>query len=493
PFLDLLSSCSNVTTLGISLTVFALVFDFMKRRKRWNYPPGPGTLPFIGNLLQVDVTNPSKTSQKLAKKFGKAFSVQVGWIDIVVLSGYEIIKEALCQKPEDFSDRPILPLTRELGILFAKYSLSWKEQRRFCLSTLRNFGLGKKSLEQRVTEEAGFLCSEFSAKQGHPFNPHILIKNAVSNVICTMTFGDRYEYKDETFLELMHLLEDLMKSLSSFLTQVVALVPVLSHIPGPHRKAWQLHHEFLDFIRKTVKEHKESRDPAFARDLIDSFLEEMEKNKGNPETSFNETNLLHIALDMFAAGTETSSTTLRWGLIYMVLYPDIQKKAQKEIDNVIGRDRPPTMEDQVNLPYTNAVIHEIQRYGDILPGALPHMAYQDTEIQGYFIPKGTIVIINLSSLLKDEAVWKKQHQFYPENFLDSDGQFVRQEAFLPFSTGRRVCLGEQLAKMELFIFFTSFLQHFTFCIPPNQPRPRENGYFSIIMSPHPYQICAIPR
>uniref|UniRef100_A0A8D0GK87 Cytochrome P450 family 2 subfamily D member 113 n=1 Tax=Sphenodon punctatus TaxID=8508 RepID=A0A8D0GK87_SPHPU len=474
---------SNVTTLGISLTVFALVFDFMKRRKRWNYPPGPGTLPFIGNLLQ------------LAKKFGKAFSVQVGWIDIVVLSGYEIIKEALCQKPEDFSDRPILPLTRELGILFAKYSLSWKEQRRFCLSTLRNFGLGKKSLEQRVTEEAGFLCSEFS----HPFNPHILIKNAVSNVICTMTFGDRYEYKDETFLELMHLLEDLMKSLSSFLTQVGLMNlfgrdGTLSKISvsvnfGSHVFRFFFCSGTIGFFALIF----ESRDPAFARDLIDSFLEEMEKNKGNPETSFNETNLLHIALDMFAAGTETSSTTLRWGLIYMVLYPDIQKKAQKEIDNVIGRDRPPTMEDQVNLPYTNAVIHEIQRYGDILPGALPHMAYQDTEIQGYFIPKGTIVIINLSSLLKDEAVWKKQHQFYPENFLDSDGQFVRQEAFLPFSTGRRVCLGEQLAKMELFIFFTSFLQHFTFCIPPNQPRPRENGYFSIIMSPHPYQICAIPR
>ncbi|KAL8221819.1 UNVERIFIED_CONTAM: hypothetical protein K2H54_074533 [Gekko kuhli] len=169
------------------------------------------------------------------------------------------------------------------------------------------------------------------------------------------------------------------------------------------------------------------------------------------------------------------------------------EQVHEEIEEVLGRDKTPMMEDQPNLPYTNAVIHEIQRCADIIPITFPYRTHQDVQIDKFDIPKETVIFNHLSSVLNDETMWEKPHQFYPEHFLDANGQFVKREAFLPFSAGRHACPGEQMAKMELFIFFTSLLQHFTFCIPENHPRPKEDRFFALTVTPAPFQICAIPR
>nr|XP_042703670.1 cytochrome P450 2D17-like [Chrysemys picta bellii] len=327
--------------------------------------------------------------------------------------------------------------------------------------------MGKKSLEQRVTEEAGFLCSAICSEQGRPFDPHFLINNAVSNVICSLVYSERFDYDNKKFQRLLHLVEQALKEEGGFLPQLLLVVPWLLRIPGVPQSVFRAQKEVLDFTDELVKEHRMTWNPTQKRDFTDAFLQEIETVGGDGQTS-----LCYIEEDI------------------KCLFPG---KVHEEIDKVIGRDRSPKMEDQANMPYTNAVIHETQRYGDIVPAGLPHMTYRDTELQGYFIPKGTTVIANLSSVLKDETVWEKPHQFYPEHFLDADGQFVKREAFLPFSAGRRVCLGEQLARMELFLFFTSLLQHFTFHLPEGQARPREDGHFATTLTPHPYQILAVPR
>ncbi|XP_077126907.1 cytochrome P450 2D15-like [Ranitomeya variabilis] len=177
----------------------------------------------------------------------------------------------------------------------------------------------------------------------------------------------------------------------------------------------------------------------------------------------------------------------------MLLHPHIQKKVHEEIDRVIGSDRVPTIEDQSKMPYTSAVIHEVQRYGNILPIALLHMTYRNTNIQGFDIPKGTTIIPNLTSVLKDKTIWKKPYQFYPEHFMDSEGNFVKNETFIPFSAGRRICVGEQLARMNLFIFFTSLLQRFEFRIPDDQPSPRHDPVFIFSYYPNPFQVCCSER
>ncbi|NXK92887.1 CP2DE protein, partial [Formicarius rufipectus] len=450
---------------------------------------------------------------QLQKKFGNIFNLQNCWTNVVVLNGYKAVKEALVYRSEDFADRPYFPIYEHMGygkksegkypdifcssiipgIVFARYGHVWKELRKFTLTTLRNFGMGKKSLEERVVEEAGFLCSAIKSKEGHSFDIHFTLNSAVCNVICTIVFGERFNYSDKTFNKLLHVFENSLNEETGFLPQLLNVVPILMRIPGLPRKVFQDQKTFMDFIDVLVDKHMETWNPAHNRHLIDVFLTEMKKGKAAEENGFNYNNLRLVTADLFGAGSETTSTTLRWALLYMLLHPEIQSKVQAEIDEVIGRERSPTMNDQVSMPYTNAVIHEVQRYGDIIPVGLPHLTYRDTELQGFFIPKGTTVITNLSSVLKDETVWEKPHEFYPEHFLDANGQFVKPEAFLPFSAGRRVCLGEQLARMELFIFFTTLLQKFTFVIPEDQPRPREGGRFALTNSPHPYLLQAVPR
>ncbi|NWW53517.1 CP2DH protein, partial [Pedionomus torquatus] len=435
---------------------------------------------------------------QLCKKFGNVFHLQNCWTNLVVLNGYKAVKEALVHRSEDFADRPCFPIYEHLGykdkwIVAAKYGHIWKEQRKFTLSTLRNFGMGKKSLEERVAEEAGFLCSAIKAEKGRSFDLRYLVNNAVCNVICTTVYGERFNYGDETFKKLIKLFENFLNDEAGFLPQLLNQVPILLRIPGVPQKLFQGQKAFMDFIDVLINKHMETWNPAYIRDFTDAFLKEMEKGKEAEANGFTYENLRLVTADLFAAGSDTTSTTLRWAILYMLFHPEVQSKVQAEIDKVIGRERSPTMKDQASLPYTNAVIHEVQRFGDIIPVGFPHQTYRDTELQGFFIPKGTTVITNLSSVLKDETVWEKPNEFYPEHFLDANGQFVKPEAFLPFSAGRRVCLGEQLARMELFIFFTTLMQKFTFVFPKDQPRPRQDGHFALINAPYPYLVQAVPR
>ncbi|XP_056379799.1 cytochrome P450 2D17-like [Hyla sarda] len=497
-FLSLLFS--NVFLLLISFIICLFLFDFLKSRKNGSqFPPGPKGIPFLGNILQVDYKNPTETLRKLKKEFGDVYSLQYFWKKMVVLNGFDVMKEALINRSEDIADRPRFPIYEKIGyvgdakgIVLERYGSSWKEQRRFTLSTLRDFGMGKKSLEERVTEEAQCLCSAFKSQKDQ-FDPHFLINNAVANVICSIAFGDRFDYNDAKFQRLLHLFNEALKAESGLLAQIINEIPVLVKIPWIIDHVMKPEYKIIEFLKEIVSEHKKTWNPNDIRDFIDAYLVEMEKVKDDSSSSMNEENLLMTTYDLFGAGTETTSTTLRWALLYMILYPDVQSKVQEEIDQVIGRERTPTMGDVLQMPYTYAVIHEVQRCGDIIPMALPHMAYRDIEIKGYIIPKGTTVITNLSSVLKDQRVWEKPFQFYPKHFLDENGKFVKQEAFMPFSAGRRSCLGERLARMELFLFFTTLLQQLTFEIPNDQPRPREDPSYALTLSPHPYNIRVVPR
>ncbi|XP_076735928.1 cytochrome P450 2J2 isoform X2 [Maylandia zebra] len=462
--------CMNFTSWFLLSFVLLILSDVIRNRRPRNFPPGPWAVPLLGNVFTgVDY----KTMHELAQKYGPVFSLRRGSERMVFVAGYKMVKEALVSHLDNFVDRPIVPLFhvifKGIGIALSNGYL-WKKQRKFANTHLRYFGEGQKSLEKCIEVECSFLCEAFKEEQGKPFNPHYIVTNAVGNIISSVVFGHRFEYSDPSFRKILELDNDAVVLAGSAQTQLYDAFPgLMKYLPGPHQTVHANYREIVAFLNREIEKHQEEWNPDDPRDFIDAYLSEMEK-----------------------AGTETASTTLRWALVFMMNYPEIQEKVQAEIDRVVGQSRLPTLADRPNLPYTDAVIHETQRFGNIVPLGFPKMASKDSTLGGYFIPKGTAITTILSSVLFDKNEWETPDVFNPEHFLDSEGKFRRRDAFLPFSAGKRVCIGEPLAKMQLFLFFASLLQRFTFRPVPGE-MPSLEGVMGFTYSPEEFRMLAVPR
>ncbi|XP_069584372.1 cytochrome P450 2K6-like isoform X1 [Ranitomeya imitator] len=488
----------DVIALVLFLIIFFLlskVFYNQKKNKIKNFPPGPNCLPIIGNMLIFDVKNPSKTFTQLNNKFGPVFSVQLGRQKMVVLYGYDAVKDAFMNHAEELSERADIPIfteaTKGYGIVFSNGE-NWKVMRRFTISTLRDFGMGKKSMEDRISEECNSLVQIFKSYGGKPFENTTIINTAVANVIVSILLGHRYNFGDPSILKLMSLINENFKLLGSPMTMLYNMYPkLIGWLPGAHRKILANNLEVNDFIMEAFIRQKRRLDVNHQENFIDAFLiKQLEKNPESRRYFHNE-NLITLVSNLIVAGLETTSTVLRWGLLLMMKYPDIQKNVQREIERVIGQ-RQPQIEDRKQMPYTDAVIHEIQRFGNIVPAVSPLATTQGIVFRGFFLPKGTHVIPLLGSVLKDKNYFEKPDEFYPEHFLNSQGHFVKNEAFLPFSAGKRRCTGEILAKAELFLFFTGLLQNFSFQAPPDT-EVNITPVFGFTNTPMSHKICAVLR
>ncbi|XP_067874979.1 cytochrome P450 2C18-like isoform X2 [Heterodontus francisci] len=428
----------GTTFLFVSLSILFLVW-FLKNKQpqRGRLPPGPLALPILGNLFQVNIKAPHKSLIKLSKQYGPVFTIWFGGFPAVVLCGLETVKEALIERGHDFGSRYLLPvlkkMTEDYGIISSSGE-RWKQLRRFSLSTLRNFGMGKKGIEERIQEEAQFLVTAIRNKKENPFSPDFLLRCATSNIICSIVFGDRFEYGDKKFLSLMELVAENGQLFSGPWVQMYNNFPkIMEFLPGPHKRILQNVADLSNFLNEMIQNHKKTFHKDFSRDYIDSFLIKMDEEKHKPDSEFIDKNLLMSVMNLILAGTETTSTTLRWAIQILVKYPQIQEKIHQEIDKVIGSSRGPAIEDRAKMPYTDAVIHEVQRYIDLVPMNVPHMATNDIEFKGYLIPEGTFVIPVLSSVLKATNQWEIPESFNPNHFLDENGGFKSSESFMAFS------------------------------------------------------------
>ncbi|XP_067317959.1 cytochrome P450 2G1-like isoform X1 [Anolis sagrei] len=486
--------------LSISLGIcLVLVSAWKWKHKEVRFPPGPMPLPFLGNLLQLNPKDLPKSLLALSHKYGPVYTLYLGPRRVVVLCGHEALKEALVDHGEQFCGRgKIAPVERTfkgLGIVMANGE-RWKKLRHFTLVTLKNFGMGKCSIEERIQEEAQYLLEKFRKTKGLPFDPTYLLNCTTSNIICSIVFGRRFEYEDKTFLSMLDLTNKLFFELSTPWIQFCydMYSGIMQYLPGGDSRIYNPLQELKALIDERIKINQETLDLKNPRDFIDCFLIEMEKEKGNPSPEFTVNSLALTALNLFTAGTDTVSSTLKYALLLMMKYPEVEEKVHQEIDNVIGRNRVPAVKDRVNMPYTNAVIHEIQRLVDILPAGLPHKVTEDTEFRGYLLPKDTNIITLLGSALHDPQYFSDPEIFNPQHFLDEEGCFKKIDAFVPFSSGKRACVGESMARMELFLYFTTILQSFSLksSLTPTDIdiTPQQNGFLNV---PPIYELCLIPR
>ncbi|XP_075057379.1 cytochrome P450 2K1-like [Mixophyes fleayi] len=480
---------------AVIILFLAHVFNNRKRHNCKKFPPGPKPLPIIGNLHMIDMARPHKTFLELSKKYGKVFSFQLGMSKMVILCGFDTIKDALITHADQFSDRPSRPaiskMQKDYGVIFANGE-NWKVMRRFTISTLRDFGMGKKTLENKIIEEAECLTQAFKSYGGKPFNHRTILNAAVANIIVSILLNHRFEYDDPTILQLMSIINDNVRFSGKPMVMLYNTFPsVMGWLPGVHKIIFKNIRHMHSFVRTAFTKQKQELDVNDQKNLIDAFLAKQQEGKPESALYYHNDNLVALMVDLFGAGMETTTTTLRWGLLLMIKHPDIQKKVQNEIERVIGSAQP-QIEHRKQMPYTEAVLNEIQRFGDIVPANAPHATSQDVTFKGYFISKGTTIIPLLTSVLKDPAYFEKPEEFYPEHFLTSEGHLKKNEAFIPFSIGKRSCAAENMAKMELFLFCTTLLQNFTFKAPPGAKLDLTPTTGSI-NAPQPYEICAIPR
>ncbi|XP_072484541.1 cytochrome P450 2E1-like [Notamacropus eugenii] len=492
-----------MAALGVSLAllVWFVILLFVSVWKQiynsWKLPPGPFPLPILGNIFNLDIKNIPKSFDKLAKEYGPVFTIYIGSTRIVVLHGYKAVKEALLDLKNEFSGRAEIPtfeIHKDAGIIFNN-SETWRDTRRFSLTVLRDYGMGKKSNEERIQRESQFLLEALRKTNSQPFDPTFVLGGGPINVIHDILFHSRLDYSDKKCQRLLHLFNENFYLLSTPWIQIYNNIgSYLRYLPGSHRTIMKNVSEAKQYVFERVKEHQELLDPNNPQDFTDCLLVQMEKDKKNQKKGFDLENITVTASDLLFAGTETTSTSLRYGLLLLLKYPEVEEKLHEEIDRVIGPERLPSMMDKVNMPYTEAVMHEIQRFINLVPSNLPHVMNQDFQFRGYSIPKGTTVIPTLSSIMSDSEEFPNPEQFDPGHFLNENGKFRYSDYFKAFSAGKRVCVGEGLARMELFLFMIVILQHFNLksLVPPEEidTSPLTVGFGSV---PPIYKLRLLPR
>ncbi|CAG5121902.1 unnamed protein product [Candidula unifasciata] len=485
----------------ITAAIVLLAIFFWFQRQGSNLPPFPKRpLPIFGNLFHME-DNPRPQFQKWREQFGDVFSLNMAGKLVVVLNGFDVLKEAFVKKADVFSDRSPVFFDQVSGfagkgIVFSSGDV-WKEQRTVAISILKKFGMGKNFLAEKIQEEVDAYLKCLAQIKGRPINIRAITNVSVSNIISAIILGRRFEHDDKAFVSLMDHLNNIVLYQQN--VGVLNFIPWLMYLPGDLFKAKAVIRSInciisllTEFINS--KKHDDS-DYENTDNFIEAYLAERNKKvKAGLSTCMDDTNLNMSVSDLFCTGTETVSTTICWFVLYMLNFPDIQEKLYQEIKEQIGLNRQPNIQDRNKLPFLNAAIMETSRLASLVPLAGMYSCSEEVTLRGYTIPKGTFIVPNLDSVLLDKTIWGEDVlTFRPERFLDANGKVKDREELIPFGIGRRACLGEALAQMELFLFLSNMCQRFQF-LPKDKVPPKHTDYvFGFTCTPCPYKVRIVER
>lgn len=498
-------------------------------------PQGPRSWPIFGNLLQLG-SRPYITFFNWSKTYGPIFRARLGSQDIVVLNGTDIIRDALSNHSDDFAGRPYIYMTHATlkgkGIISSPYNKDYDEHRKFLINSFNRFGRRRSSLETSCLHSIREILNEYRERSDDIFlSNSAQIKNHLSQItsqsVLTMTFGIEIHDKPK-FSKLMDLVSENFQS-----TAVIAAYNFLPLTRIFKTTIMKNVAKCSEFLNSLITQRVENYTPNEEHNIIDSYLSEIINNMNNMSNvsiknennsdnnnnssvyvekllnnesielkatktnsvqngddiirdeerpkprgrykSFSFDHLNSIVQDLFIAGTETVSNAVNWAIVYAAYYPQYQEKIQNKIDDTIGKERSPCDDDRRKLPYVEAFINETLRYHCAGPILIPRSTTCDTSLKGYKLAKNTFVLVNMWSCMRDENYWNEPNKFDPDRFLDSNGNFVcKNPAMLPFSIGTRACIGESLARTELFLIFTSLLQKFTFYIEDDERQKNPN-------------------
>ncbi|XP_045206620.2 cytochrome P450 2U1-like [Mercenaria mercenaria] len=477
----------NLKTILVAF--ITLIIFYLLTRREQGVPPGPNRWPVVGNLVSLIGRDTLNILANLRMKYGDIYGIYFGSELTIFINGYDMIHEALVKRGTVFSKRPKNQQRGpdHVAIVFGN-GASWKELRKFTLHAFRDLCFRKTgyTLEARITEELAHLTEKLMNFNNKNVEISHIVTLSFANVIYSILHGRRAGYDDAKFKWYLEKLDEAFKV--HVRTQVLnACFPFLHYLPGDllHEKVKDtVVKENMEYFDDICRMNYENYKPGDDNCFIDFWIAAKENNE-----IFRKENLWVILHDLMAAGSETTATTLKWVIIALAKYPYIQKKLQRKVDKVIDKGKSPSISDKMNLPYVEATILEALRFGSAVPLSVPHAVLHDTIFKGYKIPKEATILPNIFSVHFDPDIFPEPDAFRPERFLDeAEASIIRSEKLIPFSLGPRSCLGETLARMELFLYVTTLVQKLEFRAPDDVELPSLKGVFGLTRRPQDFKV-----
>ena len=358
----------------------------------------------------------------------------------------------------------------------------WREQRRFTLRNLRDFGFGKASMESALNEEVQKLIEFMRPKMNQPLSLGKPMSITTLNALWSILTGEKLELDDPKLNDTLDAFEKFLRNAEGPTSAVGCLLPFPKLLMIPLVKKLMkidtlelFFNRIFEMLEPLVQSHQSSLDENNVRDFMDLYLLKI-KETSNPHSSFHSSrgvnSMKNLLTDLFMAGMETTSSSLAWAFLYLLKNPDCQSKIWREIQTEIGMDRLPSLDDKSRMPYTNAFLLEALRSASLIPLSVFHYTFSDLQIKGFTIPKDSAIISSLYHVHHDPRFFTEPEQFRPERFLNQNGQFVNDEHVVPFGIGKRNCLGKSLGEKQYFLFFVGMLQNFEICPVPGVKLPK---------------------